>query len=150
MRGVVDVVPSKCFGPGDLRGAAQIVSQKVGPCYPPSASSRGTASRPDEAAAARGILKSHLLLPRNAGPNNPEALDDFVLLSRKTVNVSSAGNRGTRVTNEAMAMKNGVVERLDFDPPLCAGGTVSFGFYTWVKEHFALTESEAVRRYNDR
>ncbi len=45
--------------------------------------------------------------------------------------------------------KNNVVFRLDFEPPLSAGEIVSYGFYIWTQNYYALTKREAIERYRD-
>lgn len=44
---------------------------------------------------------------------------------------------------------NDMVFQLNFQPPLCAGEMVKYGFYVWTPSHYSLSRNEALNNYHD-
>jgi len=105
--------PSHCFRPEDTRLLSYLISKNT------RSSSQSPAYSDDDPKTSRRLDELRLRLSKlglpgagEKGNRVHEDADFLFLASRKNVHVSSEGNRGARVSSEAVALKDGVTRRV--------------------------------------
>jgi hypothetical protein len=193
--------PDSCFKRRELGAIALTLQKPYGRqnSIEERAQRNPTATRRQD--ELRKKLESHGLLKQSEVESPPAPPKDFfVLVNWKRVHMSPKGNRGMRVGIEAIALRDGISERvigtivwrssipaskfqlrsvvridplkrgprgaikhrlakreggalaveLRFAPPLMKGEYISYEYYLWIPQHYAMTRGEAEERYKDK
>jgi hypothetical protein len=105
--------PSHCFRPEDARLLSYLISENALPGSQPLVYSEDDPKirrRLDELRSRLGKLG--VLIASEKETRVHEGADFLLLATRKNVHVSSEGNRGARVSSEAIALRDGVTRRV--------------------------------------